>query len=247
MRPLCSALTKSGFELVHRSSRYSSSRFVIQDPHLITSGTSCVFYFKLIDLIGNAVRDEAPDSTALSRQESIFTTLRRFSSLYDHILVVLEEAQGSRKSATSLKPASYTPPVLEGLSRLAPALAQLSEVSQGKVKIHVACSSGPEFSAETTRKFTNHVEREDEREARPGVVAWGERGWLTVDPQRVSFPLSISLLMVSIAKFLVKIARIISTPAIAATKRSQCLCDSLDRLERSVRDPFSRGTPLFLR
>ncbi|GAA5906188.1 uncharacterized protein JCM6883_005471 [Sporobolomyces salmoneus] len=190
-RSLSSALEKLQFQLVHRPSRFPPSRFTIQNPHLIMSGTSCVFYFKLIDLIGNAVRADPPDSTKLTRQESIFSTLRRFSSLYNHVLVVFEEQQAFRRSSTSVKPYSYTPVVLEGLVRLAEALKSLSE--DGQCQVHVVCSSGAESSAELTRRFAEFVKSEDEKEARPGIPAWGNRIWLPDDPQ----PEGSSLLMLS--------------------------------------------------
>ncbi|GAA5977450.1 hypothetical protein JCM5350_004691 [Sporobolomyces pararoseus] len=185
MRPLYSALENQQFHLVHRPSRSATSPFIRSDPHLITSGTSCVFYFKLIDLIGNAVREEEPPYSSTHRQESIFTTLKRFSSRYDHILVVFEEQQASRRSSSSsLKPHSYTPPVLEGLSRLSQALSGLTSKAGKECRINVVCSSGVEYSAEATRKFASFVEKEDssENETRTGVGGWGERSWLGDDP-----------------------------------------------------------------
>ncbi|GAA5946131.1 hypothetical protein JCM3765_000128 [Sporobolomyces pararoseus] len=179
MRPLYSALENQQFHLVHRPSRFSPSPITRSDPHLITSGTSCVLYLKLIDLIANAVREESPEST---RQEPVFATLKRFCSRYNHILVIFEEQQASRRSSSSLKPDSYTPPILEGVSRLSQALSDLSNDTGTECSIHVVCSSGPEYSAEVTRKFASFVEREDEKETRPGVGGWGERSWLKDDP-----------------------------------------------------------------
>ncbi|GAA5982879.1 hypothetical protein JCM5350_001538 [Sporobolomyces pararoseus] len=185
MRPLYSALENQQFHLVHRPSRSATSPFIRSDPHLITSGPSCVFYFKLIDLIGNAVREEESPDSSIDRQESIFTTLKRFSTRYDHILVVFEEQQAPRRSSSSsLKPHSYTPPVLEGLSRLSQALSGLPSKAGKECRVNVVCSSGVEYSAEVTRKFVSFVEREDssENETRPGVDGWGERSWLRDDP-----------------------------------------------------------------
>ncbi|GAA5946225.1 hypothetical protein JCM3765_000160 [Sporobolomyces pararoseus] len=179
MRPLYSALENQQFHLVHRPSRFSPSPVTRSDPHIITSGTSCVFYFKLIDLIGNAVREESPEST---RQEPVFATLNRFCSRYDHILVIFEEQQASRRSSSSLKPDSYTPPILEGLSRLSQALSDLSNNTGSECSIHVVCSSGPDYSAEVIRKFASFVEGEGKKEARTGVGGWGERNWLKDDP-----------------------------------------------------------------
>jgi len=189
MRPLYIALQKSHFELVHRPSRFPSTRYTPQDPHLILSGTSCVCYFKLIDLIGNAVREDPPNSTTLSRQESVFTTLRRFASRYDRILVVLEEQQQSKQSK-AVKAYSYTTPVLQGLRQLAKALEDLrsQDSVEGKCGIEVAISKGPEHSAELTRKFAEYLEGEDEKEARPGMKAWGDRTWLLDNPSEVSCP-----------------------------------------------------------
>lgn len=188
MRPLYIALQTSNFQLVHRPSRFPSTRYTLQDPHLILSGTACVSYFKLIDLIGNAVREDPLNSTILSRQESVLTTLCRFAARYERILVILEERQYSKQSK-AVKAYSYTTPVLEGLRQLAKALEDLQTQSsvEGKCLIEVAISKGPEHSAELTRKFAEYLEGEDEKETRPGMQVWGDRSWLLENPVEVSF------------------------------------------------------------
>ncbi|GAA6005114.1 hypothetical protein JCM11491_002582 [Sporobolomyces phaffii] len=184
MTALSAALERAQFQLVHRPSRFPFARFAVQDPHVIVSDTACVLYFKLIDLIGNAVRDDPPNLSDRTRQESILTTLCRFSATYDHVLVVFEEQQASRKAAP-VKAYSYTPLVLSGLTRLAEALDRLSnEKGRAVAKINVVCSTGPEYSADVTRKFASFVEQEDgETAARSGVAVWGDRNWLTDNPQ----------------------------------------------------------------
>ncbi|GAA5869088.1 hypothetical protein JCM16303_000356 [Sporobolomyces ruberrimus] len=185
LRTLCSALREAQFELAHRPSRFPYSRLTVDDPHLITSGTSCVFFFKLIDLIGNAVRDDPPDSPQ-TRQEAISTTLRRFSCLYDRILVVFEEQQATRKGSLTK---SYTPPVLDGLAQLSEALDNISAATEGNCEIVVVCSRGPEHSAGLTKKFTEYVEREEQKAPRAGPGAWGSRTWLSEDPEPDETPL----------------------------------------------------------
>ncbi|GAA6005071.1 hypothetical protein JCM11491_002570 [Sporobolomyces phaffii] len=196
MTALSAALERAQFQLVHRPSRFPFARFAVQDPHVIVSGTACVLYFKLIDLIGNAVRDDPPNLSDRTRQESILTTLCRFSATYDHVLVVFEEQQASRKAAP-VRPYSYTPLVLSGLTRLAEALDRLShEKGRAVAKINVVCSTGPDYSADVTRKFAGFVEQEDETASRSGVAVWGNRNWLTDDPQLdESLLLEMSLLL----------------------------------------------------
>ncbi|GAA5854669.1 hypothetical protein JCM3766R1_004901 [Sporobolomyces carnicolor] len=172
MRTLFCALLHERVELVHRPSRFQPSRFTIQDPHLITSGTSCALFLKLTDIIGNAVRDEPSDSATLTRQESIFSSLQRFSSRFDDVLVVFEQQQAQRDP--------YTPVVLEGLTRLSQALMSVSNDVGGQC--HVVFSTSSQHSAALVRDFADFVKRKDETEARSGLSAWGERPWLLDDP-----------------------------------------------------------------
>ncbi|GAA6059319.1 hypothetical protein JCM10212_005899 [Sporobolomyces blumeae] len=152
-RKLCSALQSSGFELVHRPSRFASSKTIVQDPHLILDSTTCVLYFRLTDLLRSENAESHP-----TRPEPVSTTCERFSKEYDHVLVVLEEPP--QAEGASLRPESFTRPIVEGMRRLDETLRGIAvgrddaEGGNGEpgARFSVVSSKGPEESAELTRR-----------------------------------------------------------------------------------------------
>ncbi|GAA5936068.1 uncharacterized protein JCM15063_002697 [Sporobolomyces koalae] len=180
-RSLCLALEQAGFKLVHRPSRYPTSRFTQQDPHLILTGTACTLYFKLTDLIGNAVRLDPVNSQAM-RRESILATMLRFSERYDHMLVIFEEQQRT-KTSTSVRPNSYTAVVLSCMNELAQAVSNL-KVQGSTCSIDLVCSKDAEDSAYLTRRFADFVASRT-RDENPATLAEGDsenEHWLPDDP-----------------------------------------------------------------
>ncbi|GAA5925124.1 hypothetical protein JCM1841_005793 [Sporobolomyces salmonicolor] len=181
MRPHCAALQTEGIFLVHRPSRFPCLPFITQEPHLILSGTSCVLFHKLTDLL----RSSSGPSSAQAptrRPEAVFTALRRLARRFDRILLVLEEQQ---VRAGSLRAYSYTPPVLGGLHQLAQALQWMakSEEREAECLVEVVLSKGPAQSAQLTGTLVRYLRgQEQQKVGRGGVRVWGERRWLMDDP-----------------------------------------------------------------
>ncbi|GAA5878967.1 hypothetical protein JCM1840_007397 [Sporobolomyces johnsonii] len=181
MRPHFAALQAQGIFPVHRPSRFPCVPFITQEPHLVLSGTSCVLFHKLTDLLRSS-SDPSSTQAPLKRPEAVFTTVRRLARRFDRILLVLEEQQ---VRVGSLRAYSYTPPVLKGLQELAQALQGMAkrEAREGECGVEVALSKGPEQSAQLTATFVRYLEREEQQKALSGAVGvWGERRWLRDDP-----------------------------------------------------------------
>ncbi|GAA5954502.1 hypothetical protein JCM21900_005970 [Sporobolomyces salmonicolor] len=181
MRPHFAALQTEGIFPVHRPSRFPCLPFITQEPHLIVSGTSCVLFHKLTDLLRSSSGPSSAQAPT-KRPEAVFTALRRLARRFDRILLVLEEQQ---VRAGSLRAYSYTPPVLGGLHQLAQALQWMakSEEREAECLVEVVLSKGPAQSAQLTGSLVRYLRgQEQQKVGRGGVRVWGERRWLMDDP-----------------------------------------------------------------
>ncbi|GAA5901295.1 hypothetical protein JCM8208_002328 [Rhodotorula glutinis] len=182
MRTHLSALRRRSLFVIHRTSRFPLDPHRTLEPHLIVDPRSAVLFLRLDALVSNVVRADELVVGPLKRPESVMTTLARFATRFERLLVVLEE---SGQRIGGVKRYGFTPPVLAALQQLASGLVELEG---GRHGVEVALSKGAEHSATLVRRWVDYLREEDEaaskEEGLPVLELWGERAWLSDDPSQ---------------------------------------------------------------
>lgn len=194
MRDHYEAFPSFDIQILDRSFRYAPIPHVVQEPHLILSGTTCVIFHRLIKIVGSSVRrEELPEAGRQPEQqkidEAIFTSLSRLAGVYDRVVCILEEfPKGEGRSSSKRRDFAYTPPVLKALNTLSDAIKERKKSGLDGL-LEVVITRDPVESIGVVRKLLINLSEGARERSRAGSLfedCLGDRLWVTDDPSEVS-------------------------------------------------------------